>query len=247
MPWSLLFERANVEAASLVHFATNAEKEKAKLCGWHFRRTIVIPTMLDLSEWKELPPRAQFESMFPKTIGREIVLFVGRINWVKNLDILITAIKTVCRVRPSAMLVCVGPDSDGHQAKLEKLASSLRINKSILFTGMLTGDNLKAAYARGDAFALVSKKENFGLSAAEALACGLPVVLSQGVDLARDLPIGGPISSVPAEPNEIAKALIQMLEWSKAHGLPDLQARKISEQQWPNSLVDQYIDAYSKI
>jgi len=186
IPWARLWERLNVENAGLIIFNTPAEERKAGLAGWPLHRTFIFPHIVELQEWKVLPPRSQFEIPFPQVRGAEVVLFVGRINWVKNLDKLIEAIAIVRQTRPSAILVCVGPDSDGHRRELERRAQALGIHEHILFTGLLEGEDLKAAYARGDVSALVSQKENFGLVAADALASGLPTVVSEGVDLSQD-------------------------------------------------------------
>lgn len=249
LPWMYLWERANVEAASLMIFNTEAEKGKVLQTGWCFRQTFVFPHIVDLSEWRELPSRSLFESEFPHVKGREVVLFVGRINWVKNLDRLLEALAIVHRTRPSAMLVCVGPDSDGYRSKLEKYAQTLGIQESLLFTGMLNSEEIKTAYSRGDVLALVSQKENFGLVAAEALACGLPVVLSEGVDIGKDLPQGGPVRCVQPIPGKIAEAIIEMLERSTSQGLPDPHARALAEKVWgdSNSSVKQLINTFEAI
>jgi len=245
--WLFLWERANIAQAQLVHFTTTVEQEKAMRTGLHFRRTVVIPNLLDLSYWKNLPPRKDFESMVPGIIGREVILFVGRINWIKNLDKLIQAMAIVCRDRPSAMLVCVGPDSDNHRSKLERQAFNLGIHDHVLFTGMLTGNSLKTAYARADLLALVSKHENFGMVIAEALACGVPVVLSEDLDIVKEIPMGGPILPVRPTPPEIAKGIIFMLDQSKQIGLPDPRAKAIPQKLWGMDQAQKYIASYSTL
>jgi glycosyltransferase involved in cell wall biosynthesis len=249
LPWAYLWERKNIEKASLIIFNTEAEEEKARQTGWCFKRTFVFPHMIDLSEWKEPPPRSMFESQFPQVKGREVVLFVGRINWVKNIDMLLEAMAIVRQRKPLSMLLCIGPDTDGHRAKLEAHAQTLGIQESLLFTGLMNKEDLKMAYARGDVLALVSQKENFGLVAAEALACGLPVVLSEGVDVGKDLPSEGPVRCVRPVPEEIAEAIITMLERSASHGLPDPEAQALAEKLWGdfNSSVKQLINAFKTI
>jgi glycosyltransferase involved in cell wall biosynthesis len=190
-----------------------------------------------------------FEAKFPVVKGRVVILFVGRINWVKNLDKLLEALVSVRHKRPSAMLVCVGPDNDGYGLKLEKRAEMLGIGDSLLFTGMMNREDLKMAYSRGDVLALVSQKENFGLVVAEGLASGLPVVLSGGVDVGRSLPSGGPVRIVHPVPEEIAEALVSMLERSAASGLPDAEARSLAEKAWgdPQSSLEGLINIFKEI
>jgi glycosyltransferase involved in cell wall biosynthesis len=224
LPWQLFWERANVEHAALVHFTASTEEEKAR-DHWKLKRTIVVPHIVDLENWTVLPERSAIESRFPQIRGCEVILFVGRINWVKNLDLLLSALPAVRRERPQAMVMCVGPDNEGYQSVLEKQAHLLGIEDYVVFTGMLHDDVLKSAYARADALALVSRKENFGHAAAEALACGIPVVLSNGVGIGADWPASHAMIRVEPTPEQIASALIRTLQRSAALGLPDPEAR----------------------
>ncbi len=228
LPWRIMWERANIEAASLVHFTASLEEERARDF-WQLRNTIVVPHVVDLENWKSLPDRSVMEARFPKLQGKEAILFVGRINWVKNLHLLLIALAAVRQQRPKAALVCIGPDNEGYQSVLEKQVQALGIADHVLFTGMLQGDDLKAAYARADALALVSQKENFGHAAAEALACGIPVVLSHNVGIGADWPASSAVCRVEPESAQIASALIRVLERSSRQGLPDPEARFLAK------------------
>ncbi len=245
--WAFLWERSNVEKAAMVLFNTPAEEEKAKRCGWHFPQTFILPHLIDLNEWKDLPSRSTFERFFPQTRGSEIILFVGRINWVKNLDKLIEAVALVRQKRPSAMLVCVGPDDNGYKEELGQNIRSLGLSQHVLFTGMLDGQQLKAAYACSNVLALVSQKENFGISVAEGLACGRPVVVSDGVDLADDWPSKGPVRRVHPKPDGIARALIELLERSTRLGLPDIEARALAKRKFQRSTLSEFLDRWQSL
>jgi glycosyltransferase involved in cell wall biosynthesis len=246
LPWRFLWERANIEKAALIHFTASLEEERAKGC-WKLKRTIVVPHIVDLEQWKVLPDRLMIEDRFPQIHGQEVILFVGRINWVKNLDLLQSALVSVRRKRPKAMLMCVGPDNEGYQCVLEKQARQLGIENQVLFTGMLQGDGLKSAYARADAFALVSQKENFGHSAAEALACGIPVVLSNGVGIGSDLPASQAVIRVETNPEQIATALIRTLERRALLNLPDPDARSIATNYFGGFPAVQISEAYRSV
>jgi glycosyltransferase involved in cell wall biosynthesis len=247
IPWSLLWERANVEGAALLHWTAEAEHEKACKSGLVFAKSVVAPNLIDVGEWATLPPRESFEKLFPQTSGKEVILFAGRINWLKNIDQLIRALKIVREKRPSAMLVCAGPDNDNYQPGLESLAENLGLKDSVLFAGMLKGEDLKSAFARAQVFALVSKRENFGMAAAEALAAGLPSVLSQGVDMGREWPAYDFIARVEAEPAGIAAGILAMLERSSRVGTPDPGARALAAQQWGLSSTEKLVAAYRSV
>jgi glycosyltransferase involved in cell wall biosynthesis len=227
VPWQFFWERANIENAALIHFTASLEEQQAR-GHWNLKQTVVAPHVVDLENWKVLPDRSMIESRFPQIQGCEVILFVGRINWVKNLDLLIRALADVRRERPRAMLLCAGPDNEGYQSVLEKQAYALGIDDHVIFAGMLQGDLLKSAYARADALALVSQKENFGHAAAEALACGIPVVLSNGVGIGADLPVSDAVVRIETTPGQIASALIRTLRRSAHLGLPDPEARSLA-------------------
>jgi glycosyltransferase involved in cell wall biosynthesis len=246
LPWLFFWERANIEKAAFIHFTASLEEEMAR-GSWELNRTVVVPQVVDLEKWKALPDRSVLESRFPQLQKREVILFVGRINWVKNLDLLLNALAGVLSERPRAMLVCVGPDSDGYQAVLEKQARTLGIENHVLFTGMLEGDYLKSAYARADVLALISQKENFGHAAAEALACGIPVVLSTGVGIGSDWPASSAMFRVKPVPEQITTALVSALERSSVTGLPDPEARSLAETHLGTFPGARIADAYHSV
>jgi glycosyltransferase involved in cell wall biosynthesis len=244
--WRLFWEQANVEAATVIHFTARLEEERAKSF-WKLNHTIVLPHGIDLQHWKNLPDRRMLEARFEKIRGREVVLFVGRINWVKNLDVLLKSMAIVLRQRPQALLVCVGPDNEGYQSVLEKQARSSGIDDHVLFTGMLEGENLRAAYGCASVLALVSQKENFGYVAAEALASGIPVVLSTGVGLGSDWPPNAAIQRTEPTPERVAAALMRVLEFSAIQGNPNSEARSLAEKFLSHSPSEKIAEAYQSL
>jgi glycosyltransferase involved in cell wall biosynthesis len=81
------------------------------------------------------------------------------------------------------------------------------------------------------------------LVVAEALASGLPTVVSEGVDLSQDWVSAGPVRRVSPTPEAIARALIDLLERSASRGLPDAEAREFAEREWGESRVPSLIAA----
>lgn len=247
IPWALLWERRNVEGANLVHFTAVAELDKAQKCGWHFRETVVVPNFIDVDGLREGVPGAALEAMYPELSGREIVLYVGRLSWVKNLDKLVAALPIIVQKRPKATLVLAGPDQESYRTTLEQVARRAGVGQHVIFTGLLDDHLLKAAYARAQVVTLVSKRENFGLAAAEALASGVPVVLSDGVDIGKNWADGGPVVRAEAEPAAIARAVIKMLIRAERNGHPDQEALALAAKEWGSPLVDTLCEAYQHV
>jgi len=244
--WGQVWERRNVEGAELLHFTSEQERRKALTQGWRLRRTVVMAINVDVAAGLNLPPRARLERDFPQLAGKQVIVFVGRINWVKNLDLLVSALACVRQQGRNAVLLCVGPDSDGHRAVLERQAAALGIGEQVVFTGLLDGDALKSAYSRADVVALVSRKENFGLAAAEALSAGVPVVLSDGVDMGSHW-VAPPVWRAEQTVESVAQGLNAALAYAQETGVPCTAARRLAEREWGNSQIQRLEDAYESI
>jgi glycosyltransferase involved in cell wall biosynthesis len=112
-----------------------------------------------------------------------MVVFLSRLIPRKGADLLIEALpQTGCdKIR----LVIAGPEGEaGYVAFLQDKARTLRVDHRVLFLGPLYGADKKAALIDADVFALPSRYENFGNTAAEAVACGTPVIVSDQCGIA---------------------------------------------------------------
>ena len=128
---------------------------------------------------------AAFRSGLPALGGSPYVLWLGRIHPVKGCDLLLHAFGAAA---PADMhLVMAGPDPRGWGRMLARLAQDLGIAGRVHWTGMLTGEAKWGAFRGARLFALPSHQENFGISAVEALACGVPVLVSDKVGICHEL------------------------------------------------------------
>jgi glycosyltransferase involved in cell wall biosynthesis len=80
-----------------------------------------------------------------------------------------------------------GPDQMGWVAELKALAQRLGITDRVTWPGMLKGEGKWGAFYSAEVFALPSHQENFGIAVAEALGCGLPVLISDKVNIWREV------------------------------------------------------------
>lgn len=138
-----------------------------------------------------LPPKlstlkaGKIKSFIPE-ITKGYLLFLGRIDFKKGVDLLIHAyLKLKKEGLKLPQLVIAGPGLEGDFGKsVVKLASA---DQDILFPGMLTGDRKWMILYGCEAFILPSHQENFGIAVAEALACGKPVLISDQVNIWREI------------------------------------------------------------
>jgi glycosyltransferase involved in cell wall biosynthesis len=84
-----------------------------------------------------------------------------------------------------------GPDQTGWVSQLKRIAGALGVADRISWPGMLRGDLKWGAFHSAEAFVLPSHQENFGIAVAEALGCGLPVLISDKVNIWREVHAGG--------------------------------------------------------
>jgi len=138
--------------------------------------------------------------------GRKVVLYVGRLVALKNLEVLIEAFGRI--KDEEAVLVIVG---DGAKEKRLKELSS-KIDKDIIFTGHLEGDNLYAWYNIGDVFCLPSYQEAFGAVVNEALLAGCRVVVSEKAGSACMVDEHNGEIINPFKIDEVASALDRQLQ-----------------------------------
>lgn len=140
--------------------------------------------------WPEGDATAQTEAFldeFPELRGKRILLFLSRIHEKKGCDLLIEAFAQEFAAQPEWHLVMAGPDQTGWKAVLVKMSERLGIANRITWPGMLRGDRKWGAFRSAEAFVLPSHQENFGIVVAEALACGTPVLISNKVNIWREI------------------------------------------------------------
>jgi glycosyltransferase involved in cell wall biosynthesis len=131
--------------------------------------------------------RRAFLQAFPELVGKKLVLYLGRVSPKKGLDILIEAFAKTVAKDYGYQLVVAGPNNTEWKAVLEQQASRLGIARNISWTGLLSDGQKWGAFYASDIFCLPSHQENFALVVCEALSCGLPVVISNKVNIWREI------------------------------------------------------------
>lgn len=132
-----------------------------------------------------------FYGRYPQLRGKRLALFMGRLHEKKGCDLLLQAFAKVLAADPDWHLVICGPDQVGWQAKLSAMAERLHIAGRVTWVGMASGDLKWGAVRAAEVFVLPSHQENFGIVVAEALACGTPVLISNKVNIWREVQLRG--------------------------------------------------------
>jgi glycosyltransferase involved in cell wall biosynthesis len=200
-PWSLaqggwkkrlylrLRLRRNLDGAAALHFTTPIERDLVAPLGLT-APAVVEPNGIRPDEFRDPPPPAEFRTAQSIPVAAPLLLFLGRVHHKKGLDLL----PPVLAALPGVYLVIAGPDQDGYGNQVLRHAEGLGVADRVRFVGMVRGREKLAALTAADLFVLPSHQENFGNAVVEALAVGLPVVISDQVNLwpeIRDAGVGG--------------------------------------------------------
>jgi glycosyltransferase involved in cell wall biosynthesis len=225
----------DLDRAAGVHFTTEAERTLTMALLGLRAPQMVLPLGVRLSEFEHLPPRGRFRRRFPMLADRPVVIFLGRVHAGKGVEYLVPAMAQV-KV-PGAVLLVVGPDSGGLRGALERQVAKLGIADRVLFTGMLTGAERVEALVDADLFVLPSDHESFGNSVIEALAAGLPVLVSRRVQTQRELVAAGVAGLVSREPEALAAELTRWLTDQSLRQAAAAKARAFALEHYNWSVV----------
>jgi glycosyltransferase involved in cell wall biosynthesis len=148
-------------------------------------RIVLRRNGIDLSEFQTLPAPGAFRAK--RNIGARtpLILFLGRISFIKGLDYLVEAFADIADSFPQARLIIAGPDdADGCAQAIRTIVDQRQLTKQITSIGALYGKERLEAFIDADFVVLPSRYESFGNVAAESIACGTPVLVTDTCGIA---------------------------------------------------------------
>jgi glycosyltransferase involved in cell wall biosynthesis len=188
----LLAEGRLLHGAQAVLFTAEDERALARgqFLGWRYHEEVV--GFGALAPPAAAPAAAQrLRADLGIGAAQPFFLFLGRLHPKKGCDLLIEAFARLADEAPGHALVMAGPDQLGWRADLQALAESCGVADRLRWPGMISGDLKWAAIRAADALVLPSHQENFGVVVAEALACGTPALISDKVNIWREIVADG--------------------------------------------------------
>ncbi|NIA06535.1 MAG: glycosyltransferase [Actinobacteria bacterium] len=207
--WSLCMRSWYARARAIV---ATMPSEVDQITRLGFRKRIeVIPNAVDTASLSDGLTRPELDQRYPQLRGKQITLSLGRLCPIKGLRHLIDAFSLIKQRFDQVVLVIAGPEEHGYKGKLQTHARSLGLNGSVLFTGRVQGRNKVGLLRSAKVLAMPSDSESFGMSAAEAAACGTPVVLTPQCGIAPFLTGAQAGITVSQQPAQIADAINTLL------------------------------------
>jgi glycosyltransferase involved in cell wall biosynthesis len=177
-------------AADAVLFTSEDERRLAAIQYRGYEARLINYGIRDVGERNQAQVEV-FHATFPGLQGRRFFLFISRIHPKKGCDVLLHAFADAVRQGSALDLVVAGPDQIGWQPALERLAKDLGVADRVHWAGMLSGDVKWGAYRAAEVFVLPSHSENFGIVVAEAMACRTPVLITDKVNIWREVELAG--------------------------------------------------------
>ncbi len=177
-----------------------------------------------------------------------LILFLGRINFVKGLDLLIPAFAQVAKAFPTARLAIVGPDNDGYLSNVYQWCAEYGVQDQVFFVDILDRDEVIQAYVDANVFVLPSYTENFGVTVVEAMACQCPVVLSNQVNIWQQIVHEDAGIVVNLIPSEIADSISYLLKNKDRAQAMAIRGRLVAEKYYSwESIVEKLSVVYREV
>jgi glycosyltransferase involved in cell wall biosynthesis len=238
--WHLIGKKA-INSAHAIHFTVRDEQEKSlsTLPFLRQKENFVIPNGIVLKEGKNIRDKLGFTS------DQFILLFVGRIHRKKGIHLVIEAMKRIDNKNIRLLLVGSKEDKD-YVSLLGK--TSKEVEDKILWHDTVPVNEIWDYYSSSTLFVLPSHDENFGMVVVEAMACGLPVLVSKNVGIWREVESDGAGVAVNQDVDEIAEAIKKLADDTKLLNKMKHNARKSAEKRYDiNKVASLMIKAYEDV
>jgi len=248
-PYYKLFAERNIKNAMAIHYTS---EDEANRCHSLFlglkNQAIIIPNGIELSEFNNLPTRDNLWKRYPILKDKKIILFLGRINWIKGFDLLVKAYSRLAKERDDVHLLIVGSEEKGYEGKVKGLLKDEGALERVTFTGMLSGREKLEAFAGSDVFVLPSYSENFGMAVVEAMTCGLPVIISDQVGICKEVESARAGLVIHTDQDELYSALIELLDNKKRSLEIGRNGRNLVEEQFSiKKVADKMVKVFEGI
>lgn len=236
--WSLQFvELPILRNAAMIHYTANAERREAAEAHPEISAmpSVIIPLPISAADEND----AQSPGAINQGTGGPMVLFLSRIDPKKGVELLLQAFSEVQRDFVDAVLMLAGDGDRGYIDELKTKAQALGVAEKVVWPGFLAGEAKTRALHEATVFVLPSYSENFGIAAAEALAAGLPSVLSENVAVADDAQAADAALVVACEAGEIARAITQLLRDERLRERLATNGRRLVREKFSSEAVGQ--------
>jgi glycosyltransferase involved in cell wall biosynthesis len=235
-----LIEGPLLRRAAAVHFTSSSEREQAQSLGIALN-AVTVPIGMDSPDVAAMPVISGLDE-------RRYVLFLARLDPVKNIESLLQAFALLLQKLPGVKLAMAGEGDAKYEAELKDLAVRLGLGDDVVWLGRVDGGEKAGLLAAATIFVLPSHSENFGIAAVEALMAGLPCILARGVAMSGDVEAAGAGLAVDPTAESIAAGLMTLLEDDDVRARMSVEARSLARERYSLSAMARQLEhLYSDI
>jgi glycosyltransferase involved in cell wall biosynthesis len=209
--YNVLFANRITQNAAVILYSAEGERQETEALGLR-PPSVIAAEGFNAEEFESLPIRGKFRSRYFNGDVGPLVLFLARLNAKKGVDLLIEAMRHVIAARPDAKLAIVGPpDPPAFNKQVMTWIKENGIEANTVVTGAADPKMRLEAYADADVYVLPSHAENFGFTIFEAMASGVPVVVSETLNFANDFVRGGAGFALPRTAEDFSEAILSLV------------------------------------
>lgn len=243
-----LYQKRLLGKADLIQINnTDEEEDVIRYLGYRPANMVIVPNGMKLSEYSQLPPKGIFRSRHQIREDQQMILFMGRLNIKKGLDLLLPAFLEIKNQLPGAILVLAGPD-DGYKQETEDFIRKNNLGERVRLVGMLTDTAKKEALSDTDMFVLPSYSEGFSIAVLEAMASGVPALVSDRVGFGDYIRRYDAAYLTPLNSEGVAKGFLKILQdKAYAQNLANRAYRMVSENFDIHVVANQLLEEYKKV
>jgi glycosyltransferase involved in cell wall biosynthesis len=233
-----VIERPLIEAASAVHFTSGAEQREAESLNLRCRAA-VIPLGVDIAA-----PTTDSARDEHKDDGEGAkLLFLSRLDRKKNIEGLLRALARLAPSHPGLTLDVAGDGNAEYLVALKSLAADVHVADRVRWHGHVSGKAKASLFAGATAFVLPSFSENFGIAAVEALAAGLPCIVSREVAVHEEVDRAGAGVVVGTDPESIAAGIEALVVDRSGHPRRRAAALRLAAQEFSCPAMGERLEA----
>jgi glycosyltransferase involved in cell wall biosynthesis len=244
--YATLLERPNLAGAAAIHFTSKEEAKISERFGLDCTAKMPVPRDL-------VTPLGVTAGLFPKRLRESqvpIILFMSRIEPKKGLDLLIPALESILGSGIEFHFILAGSNSQDadYETQIKVQIHNSSLAKYTTITGFVSGDFKAELLTKADLFVLPSYYENFGIAVAEAMAAGVPVVISDRIHIAEDIQQAEAGWVEPLEVGAIANSIKSALLNPQERQRRGLNGKEYAKKHYNwEAIAQQTIDAYQQI
>jgi glycosyltransferase involved in cell wall biosynthesis len=242
--YTFLIERSNLNQAAAIHCTSWEEANHVRNFGIN---TIKFISPLGVEQPPSIPEAKQkIQITYKINQNKTIILFLSRIHLKKRLDLLIYALSQLPKNK--FHLIIAGTGNKDYTSHIRRTIIELGLTSNISWAGFVTGESKDLLLQGSDIFVLPSFSENFGIAIAEAMAAGLPVVLTPGIQISNEVTKAQAGLVVEGEVESLSDAIAQLLTSPNLRTQMGNNGKQLVRQRYCwNVIAQQLIEHYSTI